>query len=117
MTVGVLSGNRSWLNLDDGPEFVSTALLKWAVQGQVATALIDPGKPRQNDTNERFNKKFRDECSSMAWFRNRIEAKIVIENWRTHYNEVRPHSSLQYLTLAEFRRVSKRYSTAGAVNL
>ncbi|WP_150621855.1 integrase core domain-containing protein [Pandoraea horticolens] len=33
----------------------------------------------------------------MEWFRNRIEAKIVIEDWRTHYNEVRPHSSSQYL--------------------
>ena len=42
----------------------------------------------------------------MEWFRNRIEAKIVIEDWCTHDNEVRPHSSLQYLTPAEFLRVS-----------
>ncbi len=66
-------GAPRYLRSDNGPEFVSTALLKWAVQEQIETALIDPGKPY----------------------------------WRTHYNEVRPHSSLQYLTPAEFRRVSE----------
>lgn len=66
--------------------------------------LIDPGKPRQNGTNESFNNKFRDECLSAEWFRNRMEAKVVIEDWRVHYNEVRPHSSLNYQTPHEFRR-------------
>lgn len=61
---------------------------------------LEPGKPWQNGTNESFNGKFRDECLAMEWFRNRIEARIVIEDWRTHYNEVRPHSSLQYATPA-----------------
>ncbi|VVE59272.1 transposase [Pandoraea horticolens] len=106
-------GAPRYLRSDNGPEFVSTALLKWAVQEQIETALIDPGKPWQNGTNESFNGKFRDECLAMEWFRNRIEAKIVIEDWRTHYNEVRPHSSLQYLTPAEFRRVSECSSTTG----
>jgi putative transposase len=39
---------------------------------------------------------------SLEWFRLRAEAKVVIESWRRHYNEVRPHSSLGYLTPAEF---------------
>ena len=51
-----------------------------------------------------FNGKFRDECLSMEWFRNRTDAKIVIETWRRHYNEVRPHSSLGNLTPAEFKK-------------
>src|SRR5580765_5091744 len=42
------------------------------------------------------------ECLSLEWFRSRAEAKVVIETWRRHYNEVRPHSSLGYLTPAEF---------------
>ena len=45
---------------------------------------------------------FRDECLSLKWFRNRTEAKVVIEQWRRHYNEVRPHSSLAYRTPNEF---------------
>ncbi|SCC91708.1 hypothetical protein THIX_70160 [Thiomonas sp. X19] len=46
--------------------------------------------------------RFRDECLSLEWFRNRTEAKVVIEQWRRHYNEVRPHSSLGYRTPNEF---------------
>ena len=53
--------------------------------------------------------KFRDECLSLEWFRSRAEAKVVIEGWRRHYNEVRPHSSLGYLTPAEFvARIEQR---------
>lgn len=37
-------------------------------------------------------------CLSLEWFRNRTEASVVIERWRRHYNEDRPHSSLRYLT-------------------
>ena len=64
----------------------------------IETALIDPGKPWQNGTTESFNGKLRDECLNMEWFRNRTEARLVIEDWREHYNTVRPHSSLGYLT-------------------
>ena len=48
--------------------------------------------------------KFRGECLSLEWFRSRAEAKVVIESWRRHFNEVRPHSSLGYLTPAASRR-------------
>lgn len=54
--------------------------------------------------NESFNGKFRDECLSMQWFKNRIDAKVVIEDFRREFNEVRPHSSLGQLTPAEFKR-------------
>jgi len=90
------------LRSDNGPEFVSRAILKWLGASDIDTALIDPGKPWQNATNESFNDKFRDECLSLEWFRSRGEAKVLIESWRRHYNEVRPHSSLGYLTPREF---------------
>ena len=54
----------------------------------IQTALIDPGKPWQNGTDESFNGKFRDECLSLEWFRSRREAKVIIEAWRQHYNHV-----------------------------
>ncbi len=91
-----------YLRSDNGPEFVSRALLKWIVAQGIQTALIDPGKPWQNGSTESFNGKFRDECLSLEWFRSRAEAKVVIETWRRHFNEVRPHSSLGYLTPAAF---------------
>jgi putative transposase len=95
-------GTPLYLRSDNGPEFVSHALLKWIVDQGIETALIDPGKPWQNGATESFNGKFRDECLSLEWFRSRTEAKIIIETWRRHFNEVRPHSSLGYLTPAEF---------------
>ncbi len=108
-------GAPRYLRSDNGPEFVSTALLKWVLEQGIETALIDPGKPWQNGTNESFNGKFRDECLAMEWFRNRVEAKVVIEDWRHHYNEVRPHSSLKDQTPAEFSRWQKKESQTGAI--
>jgi putative transposase len=95
-------GAPLFLRSDNGPEFVSRALLKWIVGQGIETALIDPGKPWQNGATESFNGKFRDECLSLEWFRSRAEAKVVIETWRQHFNTVRPHSSLGYLTPAAF---------------
>ena len=95
-------GAPLYLRSDNGPEFVSRALLKWIVAQGIETALIDPGKPWQNGSTESFNGKFRDECLSLEWFRSRAEAKVVIETWRKHFNEVRPHSSLGYMTPTAF---------------
>lgn len=89
---------------DNGPEFVSKALVKWMTKEGVDTAFIDPGKPWQNGMNESFNGRFRDECLGIEWFRTRTEAKAIIETWRRHYNDVRPHSSLGGLTPSEFKR-------------
>ena len=96
-------GAPRYLRSDNGPEFVAAAILRWLADAQIDTALIDPGKPWQNATDESFNGKFRDEFLSLQWFRNRVEAKVGIEQWRRHYNDVRPHSSLGYLTPLEFK--------------
>lgn len=107
-----LHGAPAYLRSDNGPEFVSHALLKWVTDNRIDTALIDPGKPWQNGTNESFNGKFRDECLSVEWFRTRAEAKVLIESWRQHYNAVRPHMSLNYLTPIEFKsQYPTRYPT------
>ena len=96
-------GTPAYLRSDSGPEFVSHAILQWLTEAHIETAIIDPGKPWQNGTNESFNGKFRDECLSVEWFRSRREAQIIIEAWRRHFNAVRPHSSLAYLTPHEFK--------------
>jgi putative transposase len=92
-----------YLRSDNGPEFVARAILRWLQTAAIETAFIDPGKPWQNGADESFNGKFRDQHLSLQWFRNRADAKVSIEQWRRHYNEVRPHSSLGYLTPAAFR--------------
>ena len=66
------------LRSDDGPEFVSKAILSWIVEADVWVALIDPGKPWRNATDETFNGRFRDEYLSVEWFRSRREARVII---------------------------------------
>jgi len=87
-------GAPSFLRSDNGPEFVSKALLSWVVAQGIGTALIEPGKPWQNGVTESFNGKFRDECLSLEWFRSRAEAKVIVEAWRRHYNPASQHPSV-----------------------
>lgn len=98
-------GAPQYLRSDNGPEFVSAAVLRWLTDEGIETALIAPGKPWQNGTDESFNGRFREECLDQEWFRTREEARVIIEAWRLHYNDVRPHSSLGYLTPNEFKRI------------
>jgi putative transposase len=106
-------GAPRYLRSDNGPEFVARAILRWLQTAQIETAFIDPGKPWQNGADESFNGKFRDQHLSLQWFRNRVDAKVSIEQWRQHYNEVRPHSSLEFLTPAEFKAKHLAGSVAG----
>jgi putative transposase len=69
----------------------------------VKTVYIEPGKPWQNGLAESFNGKLRDECLSREWFKNRVEAVVVVARFHRYYNEERPHSSLNYQTPNEFR--------------
>jgi putative transposase len=96
-------GAPRYIRSDNGPEFVARAVLRWLHAAQIDTAFIDPGKPWQNGMDESFNGKLRDQHLSLQWFRNRTEAKVSIEAWRRHYNDVRPHSSLGGLTPTEFK--------------
>ena len=100
------------LRSDNGPEFVAKQLGAWAKQQGLAISLIEPGKPWQNGFNESFNGKFRDECLSVEWFRNRREACVIIEQWRREYNTERPHSSLGYVPPVVFAQQA-REKTAG----
>jgi len=89
-----LHGPPRHIRSDNGPGFVSKAVLKWVTESGIDRAHIDPGKPWQNGSNESVNGKFRDECLGMEWFRSRSEARVIIEKWRQDHHSVRPHSSL-----------------------
>jgi putative transposase len=98
-------GAPAFVRSDNGPEFVAQAVQDWFKEEGVSTAYSAPGKPWQNGLNESFNGKLRDECLDTEWFPNRREAVVVIEEFRKHYNQVRPHSSLGYRTPHEYKRL------------
>lgn len=90
------------LIVDNGPEFISKALDRWAYRNGVELIFIQPGKPTQNAFVESFNGRFRDECLNEHWFESLKEARAVIEEWRSDYNSYRPHGSLGDLTPEQF---------------
>jgi len=81
---------------DNGPEFCAKAVREWLDRFDVGPLFIEPGSPWENGYNESFNGKLRDELLNREIFYTLQEAKIIIENWRREYNEIRPHSSLGY---------------------
>ena len=81
---------------DNGSEFTATAVRDWLSKMDVKTLFIEPGSPWENGYNESFNGKLRDECLNGEIFYTLKEAQIIIEQWRRHYNTIRPHSSLGY---------------------
>ncbi len=90
------------IRLDNGPEFTSKVMDKWAYENKVKLSFIAPGKPSQNAFVESFNGKFRDDCLNANCFDTMCEAREEIEAWRTEYNGFRPHSSLGDLTPLAF---------------
>ena len=96
-------GYPRYIRSDNGSEFISKVVTEWQKEMGIESKFIEPGSPWQNGMGESFNGKLRDECLNVEWFSSIREAKVVIEMWRKHYNNERPHSSLGYKTPREFR--------------
>ena len=91
-----LRGVPGHIRSDNGPEFIAKAVQDWIAAVGSTTAYIEPGSPWENGYCESFNAKLRDELLNGEVFYTLKEASVVIEQWRKHYNGIRPHSSLGY---------------------
>lgn len=92
------------IKTDNGSEFVSKAMDRWAYEHGVGIDFSRPGKPTDNARVESFNGRLRKECLNAQWFMSLTDAQEKIEAWRREYNESRPHSALDWATPAEFAR-------------
>ena len=90
------------IQCDNGSEFISKEVDRWAYENNVTLDFSRPGTPTDNPYVESFNGKFRDECLSMNWFMDLDDAREKIEEFRVDYNTVRPHSSIYDLPPEEF---------------
>jgi len=90
------------IQVDNGSEFISKALDKWAYENKVVLDFSRPGKPTDNAYIESFNGSFRDECLNTHWFLSLDDAREKIETWRRDYNGFRPHSALDNMTPEEY---------------
>jgi putative transposase len=87
-------GPPHYLRSDNGAEFTARAVREWLERVGVMTLYIEPGSPWENGYIESFNGKLRDELLNLEVFDTVLEAQVLCERWRRHYNAVRPHSSL-----------------------
>jgi transposase InsO family protein len=92
----VQHGPPGFIRSDNGGEFTAEVVREWLKQLQVKTLYIEPGSPWENGYNESFNGKLRDQLLNRELFYSLAEARYLIEAWRCHFNQVRPHSSLGY---------------------
>jgi transposase InsO family protein len=92
----IFRGIPEHIRSDNGPEFTAKAVRKWLNRLGVKTLFIGPDSPWEKGYIESFNGKMRDELLNGEIFMTLEEAKVLIEQWRKEYNQIRPHSSLGY---------------------
>ena len=98
----LVRGVPKFIRSDNGPEFIADKIKKWLKNNHVGTLYIEPGSPWENGYIESFNGKLRDEILNREVFYSVKEAKVIVEQWRSEYNNHRPHSGLGYMTPAAF---------------
>lgn len=100
----ILFGVPKYIRSDNGSEFIAQKVQAWLKKNAVKTLYIDPGSPWQNGYIESFHSRLRDECLNQELLLNVREAQIVLEDFRQHYNQHRPHSRLGYKSPEVFIR-------------
>ena len=95
-------GEPTFIRSDNGPEFVARTIKRWLETSGVKTLYIEPGSPWENAYSETFISRFSDELLKRELFADLLEAKVLVEDYREHYNHNRPHSALGYHTPAHF---------------
>ncbi len=97
-------GKPDAIRVDNGPEYLSQVFTAWCQAQGVTLRYIQPGKPNQNASIERFNRTFRHaglEADVVASLR---QVRAITRHGITAYNEDRPHHSLGSIPPAMFRR-------------
>ena len=113
----VRRGVPKYIRSDNGPEFTAKAVRDWLKDLGVTTLYIEPGSPWENGYVESFHSRLRDELLNGEIFYTLLEAKVLIEQWRDHYNNVRPHSALGYKPPAPAARVPWPSLQVGATEM
>ena len=109
-------GAPAFLRSDNGPEFIAREVQRWLAEQQIKTIYIDPGSPWQNGFVESFHGRFRDECLNQEQLWTLTEARVVIEDFRCHYNERRPHGKLGYHSPARFAALQRPLTPASFID-
>jgi transposase InsO family protein len=108
-------GPPECIRSDNGSEFIEKDLRQWLGDEHIKILYIEPGSPWQNGFVESFHSRLRQECLDREQLWTLSEARVVIEDWRWKYNNLRPHRSLGYVTPMAFAQTEplEELSTSG----
>ena len=96
-------GNPKAIRVDNGPEFISSALSEWCMEKGIKLIYIQPGKPMQNGYIERFNRSYREDVLDANLFESIAQARLLSDEFMEDYNLHRPHESLGNLSPVNYR--------------
>ena len=108
-------GAPAFLRSDNGPECIAKEVQRWLAANQIKTIYIDPGSPWQNGFVESFHGRFRDECLNREQLWTLTEARVVVADFRQHYNHSRPHGKLGYISPVRFAAQNPRSASCAEV--
>ena len=97
-------GAPYFIRSDNGSEFICRSSGEWLKEQDMKTLYIGPGNPWQNGYVESFHDKFRRECVGREIFYTLTERRVVVNDWKRKYNQVRPHRSFGMQTPVEFAK-------------
>jgi putative transposase len=97
-------GKPQQIRVDNGPEFISNTFTNFCNEHNIEINYIQPGKPMQNGFIERFNRSYRTEILDAYLFKSLKEVDDMSQQWIVHYNQQRPHDSLNGLTPIEYKQ-------------
>jgi putative transposase len=97
-------GKPREIRVDNGPEFISKALQKWADENEIKLKHIEPGSPTQNAYIERFNRFFREDILDAYMFNDLTEVRQLAWDWMIDYNQNHPHKSLGGISPIDYEK-------------
>jgi len=86
------------IRCDNGPEYISGALMSWAERRGIHLEYIQPGKPHQNGYVERYNRTVRYDWLSQYLFESIQQVQDYATRWLWTYNNERPNMALGGIT-------------------
>ena len=88
------------IRCDNGPEYISIALQRWAKRRNIRLRYIQPGKPQQNSYVERYNRTVRYDWLNQYLFESVEEMREFATQWLWSYNNERPNMGIGGITPA-----------------
>jgi putative transposase len=104
----VRHGPPDHIRSDNGSEFTAKAVRGWLGTVGVKTLFIEPGSSLEERLQRELQRQLKDELLNGEIFYTLKEAKVLIEQWRRHYNTVRPNSALGYRPPAPRTKITQR---------